>query len=94
MSNFTHVKMLRDDADDLPASEQSGVGDLAHEARPATAVDEADRLRRKKASDNPRSLCVARVSAGARAAEDANATKDGHDNFVQEPATRRNGSRS
>ncbi len=42
MADLLVVEMRRDDAGDLPAAGQHGIGDDAHEADSAAAIDQLD----------------------------------------------------
>ena len=62
-----------DDADDAAADGEGLVGEDAHEPDRAAAEHDADPARDEPAGEGPRRLGVARVTARARAAEDADA---------------------
>src|SRR5262245_1574616 len=61
-----------DDAGDVAAVVERGVGDLAHKSEAAAAIDKADAVLRQDAAKVPRGLGKGGIAPRARAAIDAN----------------------
>jgi hypothetical protein len=70
MAQLARDEAARDDAQHLAAGGQRGVGDLAHQAGMAAAVDEAMAALAEGGTERAGGLGVARVGAAARAAID------------------------
>ena len=75
---LTIFEKSRNDADDLAAAIEHGVGDLTHQSDRAAAIDEADVVVRKRRPERPRGLHEGRVGARPRAAIDANPSDRAH----------------
>jgi hypothetical protein len=71
-SNFFFDQYLWDNADNVPASANHGVGDFSHQADVAAAIDKRDIAFRQCFSQFTGRFYIFRVVSGTGSAEDAN----------------------
>src|SRR6185437_17122189 len=71
MAHFPGHERFGNDAENIPASRQDGIGDDAHESDIAAAIDESDAAFREFGASRLGRLSINSVAAAARSAEDA-----------------------